>query len=258
MLNKILLVGAMGLVASSVVLADGAYLGAGVGSSALFTKNTNTGTITASNDSLVVTGDSTDDNGNIGFNGTVLGGYRWSLPHQFVLGVEAFDNVSSAKAAANNNTATSVELPNDFGIDIGVDDITSNSTTDTKINNVYGLRFLPGYQISQDVEVHAILGYARAHAQVNTSTSFSSNDLEIGTGSGSTESSANFNGYQLGMGSIAQLTEHLSLRGDIIYTGYRSQTVNDSFSTGAGTATGSVDLTMSTLEGNVDLVYSFS
>ncbi len=251
MKNKILLMGLVGLMASSAALADGAYVGAGIGASALFAKNTNTGTVTTSDgDSLSVAGNSEDDNGNIGFNGTVLGGYQWDLPNRFVLGLEVFDNASSAKANAETNSITAVTDE--------ANDIASNTTTSVKIDNVYGIRFLPGYQVTPEFQAHAIVGYARAHASVDTTNSFSSSDLGDISGSGDTNNSTNFNGYQLGVGSVAQLTKNLSLRSDIIYTGYRSQTVNDSWSNSAGTGTGSVEVTMSTLEGNVDLVYSFS
>ena len=258
-MKNFLIISAIGLIASNTALADGFYVGAGAGASALFSKDKISGTFTAPNNNLSVTGDATIDSGNIGFNGTILSGYQWKLPKQFALSIEAFDNMSSAKSAGNGGgtgiaeiSAPSTEVPSGIQEDISV-----NTQEDIKIDNVFGARFLPGYLITPELEVYTILGYARAHATVTTSNSVSSNGLGISGGPISTDDSLNFNGYQLGFGMMTQLTKNLSLRSDIIYTGYISQTISGSSSSNGGASTGDIHLEMSTLEGNIDLVYSF-
>lgn len=114
---------------------------------------------------------------------------------------------------------------------------------------------MPGYQYSSTTVLYGIVGFARAHAVSSTYASITGGDPE----SAGASNSANFNGYQLGFGSMLNLSEHLSLRADMIFTMYGTQTLANQTITSSDGTNIQVETTAkpSTLEGDISLVYMF-
>ncbi len=178
MFKKTLLVVALAA-ASSMAMADGFYAGAGVGGQNLYSHmNDGAGR--------------TYDAGKIGFTGGVLGGYAFNFANQFNLGVEAFGDFDTAKASeqATSYTATLKQLYD------------------------FGLRVLPGYQVTADSDIHLILGYVRGH--------FKTTDTLASVGS----TTFNSNGFQAGAGIGTNLMKNVAVRGDVVFDGYQNKTFN--------------------------------
>jgi opacity protein-like surface antigen len=207
MLNKSLLVGAIALAASSVALADGFYVGAGVGGTGFH------------NQSNIDNGVVKSDTGNLGVIGGVLAGYNWNFANQFNLGVEGFANATSAKTTANY--------------------LDSTVTVTQKARYNYGVRLVPGYQVTPDTDVHAIVGYVRGNFKT-----------EASAGSFSASKTFNANGFQLGVGSGTNVAKNVVVRGDVVYSGYQSKTVSDAE---GDTAKNKIN----TLDGIVSVAYKF-
>ena len=112
-----------------------------------------------------------------------------------------------------------------------------------KINNVYGVRVLPGVHLAPETVGYGILGYARG-------------DMKLSTSEEGETPSKNYklNGYQVGLGSMTDLSKNVALRGDLIYTGYKSKTIVDSADS---TGSANVKLKPSTMEFNIVAVYKF-
>lgn len=217
MMKKTLLVGALSLVASGAALANGFYAGAGVGTLNLDAKTVDTtaaGTVT------------TSDTGNLGVNGVVMGGYEFAFANRMVLGLEAFGNYTSAK------------ISNSTDVRSGLD---TNSSL--RLQSVYGVRVLPGYQVCESTSFHGILGVARGHF-----ISSGSADVNASTESGSSHFSVN--GYELGLGTTTDVYKNIAVRTDLIYTGYQSKTFEDNDGD-------TYKIEPSTVEFNVAAVYKF-
>lgn len=157
---------------------------------------------------------SDDDQGNLGVIGGVFGGYTWNFANQFNLGAEAFGNATSAKAEI-----------------LGVADVKSRYN--------YGVRALPGYQVTPDTEVHAIVGFVRGNFKV-----------EQNAGSFSQDKTFNANGFQLGLGTGTNVAKNIAVRGDLVYSGYQSKTVSDADGD-------SFKNKINTLDGIVSVAYKF-
>ena len=201
MFKKTLLVGAVALVASSAALADGFYFGAGVGG-------------TGFHDGISIGGGGgAVDQGNLGVIGGLLAGYNFNLANQFNLGLEAFGNATSAKISDSDGTTT--------------------FTIKSRYN--FGARVLPGYQVTPDTDLHAIVGYVRGQFQENVTVLGVSGSQNL-----------NVNGFQAGVGSGTNLAKNVALRGDIIYSGYQS--ITDNFGN---------QHKFNTLDGIVSVAYKF-
>jgi outer membrane immunogenic protein len=204
MFKKTLLTAALALAATGAASADGFYAGLGLGASALHSQSTLNS----------LTGDdSTGENGNFGVLGGLFGGYNFNFANQLNLGLEAFVNADSAKF---NESVNAVGYTG-------------------KLTYNYGLRVLPGYQITADTDLHLLAGVARGHFE-GSSVNFSN--------------SQNVNGWQLGLGSTTSVNTNFAVRGDVIYTGYKTQNLN--FSNGD---TGSFKA--NTLDGVISGEYKF-
>ncbi len=203
------------------------------------------------------------DGGNYGLNSYLLVGYGWTFPNKVFLGGEIFGNLTNVPVSVNANV-------NGQGATDGIvtADAAGNAsgTINQTLQNVYGIRLLPGYQVTPSSVVYGIIGYARAHT--NTSAGGAGGgDLAIGdlvdeTGSvgGSVSSSYNYNGLQLGLGSMISVTDHIALRADLIWTGYESQTLTSGSYTdpnGLGAVQGSLSSQPTTLEADVGVIYMF-
>ncbi|MCD6047283.1 MAG: hypothetical protein K0S08_930 [Gammaproteobacteria bacterium] len=217
MLKKSLLVGAIALAASSVALADGFYVGAGIGGTGFHDKVDNTLTVDG------VTETSSSDHGNLGVLGGLLAGYTWNFANQFNLGVEGFANATSAKISH-----TSMD----------------GDTTNVKARYNYGVRLVPGYQVTPDTDVHAIVGYVRGNFKAEAT------DADTGASASKTQ---NLNGFQLGVGSGTNVAKNVVVRGDIIYSGYQNKT--NSFSDGVVSLSNKNKF--NTLDGVVSVAYKF-
>lgn len=220
MIKSIVLTSVLGLTVSGAAMADGFYAGAGLGGSELQAKYTGT---------LSVTGEPTKTSSShgsaSGLNATVLAGYAWEDPDSYFVGLEAFDNNSSAQTTTTVTTGA------------------VTGSIDVETNNVYGVRVLPGYHLTQDTVGYGILGVARSNMQVTG-----------GSGGYYGTSDYNFNGYQLGLGSMTNLSTHFALRGDVIYSAYESQAII----TSAGNDVSlSEKLKPATMEFNLVAVYKF-
>jgi len=205
MFKKTLLTAALVVAATGVASADGFYVGAGVGGSGLHSNNSYNHTETV-------------DLGNIGLVGGLFGGYNFNFANQINLGVEAFGNFDSANM--HNNASI------------------HNSSTKLQYN--YGLRFLPGYQLTADTDLHLLAGVAMGHEKYDRNP----------TGGTSASGTTNAAGFQMGFGSGTAVNSNFAVRGDIIYTGYKSKTFTLSDS---HTQT----LKMSSLDGVVSGEYKF-
>lgn len=205
----------------------------------------------------------TADAGGIGPNATAILGYAWHLPHQIFLGTEIFGNIShvemSTDSVESSNGSTAFRQ-------IGVTDDNSNGEVKFTMQSNYGARVLPGYQLNENLVVYGIVGWVSARGKTEADNSSSTCTLGSCTSSSaSTESNQNFYGYQLGLGSMIGISEHLFLRSDIIYSDYNEKTLQEYYnydSTGGlnqgGTETQySVKSSLSSLEANVSLVYMF-
>ncbi len=200
--------------ASGAAMANGFY--AGIGAGGMDFNNDQTVTTVSDHTSTITA----TDQGNVGINGTVFAGHAWVFQDKLFLALEAFGDYTSAKVT-NETTVNGAK------------------TTDlkTQLNYVYGARVLPGYKLTTETDAYVILGVARANVKV--------------TDAGSNSSNYYFNGAQMGVGTMTELTHNLGLRGDIIYTGYKNQTIHGS------DAANTVKMQLATLEGDVSLVYTF-
>ncbi|MCD6047282.1 MAG: hypothetical protein K0S08_929 [Gammaproteobacteria bacterium] len=138
------------------------------------------------------------NNGSVNYGATgVLGGlfagYQYNFANSFNLGAEAFANATST-----NMTDNSYE-PN------------GDSAVKFKQTYSYGARILPGYNITPYIEAHAIAGFVRGHFQTTLDSS----------------QKYNANGFQAGLGASAMATKTIAIRGDLIYSGYKSHTTTD-------------------------------
>lgn len=218
----------------------GFYLGIGAGGIGLTDKITETGSAVF-HSTTSLSGTTSADGGSIGLNSYLLAGYAWKLPNKVFLGTEIFGNLTNAGSSVD---VTSTDLVLD-----------SNNSVDVTLQYVYGIRALPGFQITPDAVVYGIIGYARAHATSDLSASLAAG---ADTYSQSVSDSYNFNGYQLGLGSMISASTHVAIRGDLIYTGYESQTLRSgSVSSSTFSGEGSISAQPSTLEADVGLVFTF-
>ncbi len=191
---------------------SGFYVGAGVGGIGFSNKFTGSATGTSVNGLVESASSASQEVGDVGFNSTLLAGYTFALPKRFSVGLEAFGNYTNTSASQSITVGN--EGPSNS--------ISSSSNGDLKMDWVYGVRLLPGYQVTEQAVAYAILGYARGHADLKSSGSniMNANTVDFPEST----KSENFNGYQVGLGSMIEVAEHVSIRGDLIYTGYASQT----------------------------------
>lgn len=224
------------------------YAGAGLGAIGLF-NNWNSSDNISINNSPLATNAISAQTGNANINSTFLAGYAWYLPKNTFLGVEIFDNITNVSSKLENSSVN-FPPPNSPNADL-----TTNNNSSFTLENVYGIRALPGYQFNPNTVLYGIVGFARAHATSSTYTSINTDTFT----SSDTSDNSNFNGYQLGFGSQLDLSEHLALRADMIFTMYGTQTLANQTVTSSDGTNIQVETTAkpSTLEGNVSLVYMF-
>ena len=231
----------------------GFYVGLGIGALDLSNKMT-LSVDDIVNGNTVLDSSASTSNNNIGVNGILDLGYSWRFTNKLFFGIEGFGNLTSAE------TSQSVSKTQTAGNYTG----TISGTDDFKWKDVYGARVLPGIQVSSHSVLYGIVGYARANAELANSSN-TSNVTDTATGAsqnlstnGNLQNTYNFNGYQLGLGTMIDLVPNLALRADFIYSGYSSQTLGthtESFEN--GTASTSISAAPYTMEGDLSLVYMF-
>lgn len=242
----------------------GFYLGAGLGGIAFTTDQAVQGSDVAGSVDASDTYGASQANGNIGLNGVLFGGYNWTFSNKLFLGGEIFGNFFNTGSSENGYGTA----------DASVTFTEPGSTTPTTLtagadvtqsshliyNNAYGIRALPGYRVSQDAVIYAIIGYTRVHA-TNTGSTNATADIDgtiVPIYSDNFDQTYDFNGYQVGLGSMINITEHVAVRGDLIYAGYSQQTLHSaSFSDGTASDDLSITANPTSLEADVSLVYMF-
>lgn len=241
MLKKQLGIALITMLSCGSALANGFYIGGGAGVLQLTNKSSTAISFDPNPEDMPVQTSSNNPGTNMNINGTILGGYQWSFANRFALAIEAFTNLSSAKISDSYSI---------YNLE-GTNDLTLNST--------YGVRILPGYQITPATEIYTILGYARSQATVDSNITVASTASYNGA-SVSSSSDYTLNGYQIGLGTKIDLTDvspHLAVRTDVIYTGYDSKTNNLSMPSTGLTTNNTYKVQPSTLEANVVLLYQF-
>lgn len=162
-----------------------------------------------------------------GVLGGGLVGYNFTLQNHFKLGLEGFANYTDLNIADNQNYSP------------------ISSYTVNMRNNV-GLRLLPGYEFTADTLGHIILGYSSAKFEINDDGNY-----------GIINSEFRKNGFQFGLGMMTALFKNISIRTDVLYTAYSSQTSHGVTTTTPATTQNYYN-SLSTLEGNLALIYNFS
>jgi opacity protein-like surface antigen len=226
----------------------GPYVGIGVGGIGFENKITQDGTsgIIGVTDKTI---SNTADGGNYGLNSYLLAGYAYTFPNKVFLGGEIFGTLTNVPVSVNNNYSGSHAEP--------ASSFTSSTDTSMTLEGTYGVRVLPGYQVTPSSVVYGIVGYSRARASTSTVNTYTTTPAGE-TSTANTSDSFWFNGLELGLGSMISVTDHIALRGDLIWTGYQSQTLASlSNVTSTSTASSSVTAKPTTLEANVGLVYMF-
>lgn len=241
MIRKQWVVGALACLACGSALANGFYVGGGAG--LLEFKNKWSSTLTSSifhgeEDATIST--ESKKGGDMNINGTVLAGYQWAFANHFALALEAFTNRSATELTDDSTM---------YGI---------QRDATLKSGWTYGLRVLPGYQVTPDTQVYGIVGYAHTSTTLDTNSAATQENIYLSIGSNSEHTQ--FDGYQLGLGTkidLPQVSPHLAVRTDVIYTGYASKTITQNQPFAEAVLSDTYTLQPSTIEANVVLLYQF-
>lgn len=155
------------------------YLGVGLGVQSLKAENSSAGS-------------GQDDAGSHGLLGGIFAGYNHHFSHRFNLGGEAFFNLTNTNASLYGSYSPALHLKDRYE---------------------YGLRLLPGYQLTQNTFFHLILGVENASFKSST---------------GGYSKTYTKTAPVIGIGSTTGFTQHLALRGDISYASFprESYTLN--------------------------------
>lgn len=223
---------------------NGFYVGIGAGAMDLITDYSGAGTTVTTNRGATRTHSTSENTGKLGADATMEVGYAWYFPNRFFFGTEVFGDITSVTTSTSSTGTTTIAGQAE----------TATVDGQLQLKYTYGLRILPGYQLTKDAVAYGIIGYSAADTDYTTNASVS------GASSGSLPEGSltkTFSGYQVGLGSMINVTENVAIRGDMIYSGYTSETFTKTGSNANGSATTSIDVKPSTLEANVGVVYMF-
>lgn len=160
-----------------------------------------------------------------GATGGLLAGYNYHLRHQWWLALEVFLNTARVNIADNQNYAPQ-----------------SSYTVDLQGNG--GIRILPAYAFTSDTSGHLILGLALANFKIKDTGNY-----------GIISKTYSQSGFETGLGLDTALSQHVTLRGDVIYTSYASMYANGvTITVPAGIQNYRNNL--STLEANLSIIYN--
>lgn len=209
MFKKLLIATAVVATSTSVAFAahQGPYLGANVGMNN--TKSTFSNSLHS------------NDMGSRGVLGGVFGGYGAIVSQNIYLGGEVFANYTNAEAQTKVN----------------VSDVSLNYSLRNKYS--YGISFIPGFMITPQTMAYGRIGVVRTRFEDTF-------NISAGSAGFSQSAKTTVTGGQLGAGIQTDLTQNLALRGEYVYTAYRSfnNGIGGSFKPNSGLA-------------NVGLVYNF-
>jgi opacity protein-like surface antigen len=161
-----------------------------------------------------------------GVVGGGLVGYDYTLYNRFKLGLEGFVYGKGLNVSADRKYGT-------------------NPSYRAKSPYNAGFRILPGYELAPKTVGYALIGYSNGH--------FSISDNGF---NGFIDEKFNKSGVQSGLGLKAAISKCFSLRGEVLYTAYSSQTSNGLSST-IPQVSQIYRNRFSTLEGDLTLVYKF-
>lgn len=187
MLKKIIVTSAILATSSSFAFADAVpYVGANLGlnSNSFNFKNAAGNTNTHFNST--------------GLTGGAFAGLGGIVSQNIYLGAEAFVNGGSMSTA----TKTTDNL---------------GTTDKIKMTYTYGLDFVPGYMVTENIKVYAKVGIVRSRFKL-TQTPVQPSSL----GSGSTYNTVT--GGQLGLGVQTAVARNVDVRGEFVHTSYSSFT----------------------------------
>ncbi len=157
--------------------------------------------------------------------GGALIGYDFQLQNQWKLGLEAFANATSINISDNQNYAPQVSY-----------------TVNMRYN--FGVRVLPAYEFTPDTAGHLVLGYSNAGFKINDNGNYGIINETFFAG-----------GFQTGLGMETFLTKHVSLRSDVLYTIYSSQTSNG-VTTSSPPTNQAYHNNLSSLEAELSIIYN--
>ncbi len=162
--------------------------------------------------------------GNLGILGGGFVGYNYYLSEHVSIDIEGFGNATGLNAAITHST-------------------NGSTTYQTSTHYNAGVRLLPGYQCSQRLQGHVIIGYANANVQIQDNGTY-----------GYINTSTNKNGFQAGLGWTTPLTSYVLARLDMLWTTYGPLT---SVGTGLTTPTQTYTNNYATFDGALSLIYKF-
>jgi outer membrane immunogenic protein len=188
MLKKLLIASAILAASSTFAFAAGApYVGAGLG------VNNSKFKLTEDN------GNTLDGLGSRGGALNVFGGYGATVNQNIYLGGELFANASNTDVKGSANV-------------VGTG---ASANLDLRTKYSYGVSFMPGWMATDHTMVFGRIGVVKTRFEYK----------ETATGFPSQTSRKNITGGQLGLGMQTDLTQNLAVRGEYVYTSYRSTTM---------------------------------
>lgn len=157
--------------------------------------------------------------------GGLLVGYDVNPCNLWKVKLEGFINTTSLNLSDNQNYAP---------------------VTSYKVNMRYnaGVRILPGYELTPRTEGHLILGYSYGKFNISDNGNYGIINQDFSS-----------NGFQAGVGLGALLLESVSIRTDVLYTIYSSQT-SSGVTTASPSASQVYQNKLSTLEGDLTLIFN--
>ncbi len=160
-----------------------------------------------------------------GLVGGGLLGYDYSVNERIKLGIEGFINATALNSAAEQHYSSF-----------------SSYNVNMKYNT--GARVLPGYEFSPGTVGHILLGYSYGKFNIKDNGDYGFIDKGLSA-----------NGFQAGLGFNVPLHyKNLSLRGDVLYTGYGA---NNSLGLSSSLTPENYYNHFSVIEGNLALVYKY-
>lgn len=190
--KKLLVVSAITAATSTAALASGApYLGIGLGLNDLLATSKISDTDTTF----------TQHFGDRGAELNVFGGYGQTINQNLYLGAELFGSKASTEITSNELKESDLDL----------------KTTFTPKYS-YGASLIPGLMISDHTMAFARLGLVQTKFDAKITGKDSTDE-------GSQSTQKTLTGAQFGLGLQTSLTSNVDLRGEYVYTAYRSMNV---------------------------------
>ncbi|MGE4249984.1 MAG: outer membrane protein [Parvibaculaceae bacterium] len=196
------------------------HIGVGGGGNFLFVDEEAIGDINSNdlanaNNFLEIDGDHFSDLGKAGFFGTVEAGFDYQLGSSVVVGVLA--NYDFGKTKVDNESSATIEVENLNGNTFFADD-DGQFETSWKVGDSWGVGGRIGFLAMDNALVYVMGGYTQAN--VKSSGSISGFDNNNNFFSFSASDGKWEDGYFVGGGIEALLTESISLKGEYRFSDY--------------------------------------